>query len=258
MSGRAAPPPSVLAVYAHPDDESLVAGGILARHAAAGARTAVVTATWAADSHRARELTDALRILGAGTPRMLGYADLHVPASAPGRPRFRDAPLAETVERVVAHVRDFRPDVIVTHDALGSSRHPDHVHTHHVALLASHAAGFGELYPRAGPPWQPSALYLATHPESAAAVLAGLVAGVGKRLHTVPDARVSAAVDVRPWVDRKWAAIRAHRSEAARSRSLPALLGTLSARDREAVLGTEYFIRRDLVPARRGLRELTV
>lgn len=78
------PVPSLLAVFAHPDDESLSAGGVLARHAAAGARTAVVTATWAADTPRAAELAEALRILGAGKPRMLGYADARVPRSAPG------------------------------------------------------------------------------------------------------------------------------------------------------------------------------
>ncbi|MBB4927471.1 LmbE family N-acetylglucosaminyl deacetylase [Kitasatospora kifunensis] len=81
--GAAMPVPSLLAVFAHPDDESLSAGGVLAQHAAAGARTAVVTATWAADTHRGAELAEALRILGAGEPRMLGYADAHVPQSAP-------------------------------------------------------------------------------------------------------------------------------------------------------------------------------
>ncbi|MEW1633530.1 PIG-L family deacetylase [Streptomyces sp. NPDC093801] len=249
--------PSILAVYAHPDDESLVAGGVLAKHAAAGARTAVVTATWAADSHRAAELADALTHLCAGKPRMLGYADLRVPDSAPGQPSFVDSPLDETVERLVAHVREFRPDLIVTHDAHGSSGHPDHIHTHRVALLAAHAAGIPGVFPQAGPPWQPRALYLSTHPESASSGLAGLVAGVGKRLHTVPDDLVTAAVDVRPWMDRKWAAIRAHRSETARSRSLPALLNGLSASEREAVLGTEHFIRRDLVSTHRDLPELT-
>ncbi|EFG03947.1 putative integral membrane protein (plasmid) [Streptomyces clavuligerus] len=67
-------------VFAHPDDESLLAGGVLARHADRGARTGVVTATWASDSPRAAELTDALTVLGAGPPRMLGYG---TPATRP-------------------------------------------------------------------------------------------------------------------------------------------------------------------------------
>ncbi|MBZ2197380.1 PIG-L family deacetylase [Ruania sp. N2-46] len=75
---------SVLAVFAHPDDESLSAGGMLASRAAAGARVGVVTATWGADSQRASELADALSVLGAGEPRMLGYGDYRRPTeSAP-------------------------------------------------------------------------------------------------------------------------------------------------------------------------------
>lgn len=53
------PLPSLLGVFAHPDDEALLAGGVLAQHAASGSRTAVVTSTWAPDSHRAAELADA-------------------------------------------------------------------------------------------------------------------------------------------------------------------------------------------------------
>lgn len=67
--------PSLLGVFAHPDDESLLAGGVLAQHAAAHARTAVVTMTWAPDSPRAAELANALDALGAGPPRLLGYGD---------------------------------------------------------------------------------------------------------------------------------------------------------------------------------------
>ncbi|MFF1658364.1 PIG-L deacetylase family protein [Streptomyces sp. NPDC058255] len=112
-----APRRSLLGVFGHPDDESLLAGGVLAQHAAAGAATAVVTATWAPDSHRAGELVDALDILGAGRPRMLGFADARIPDSAPGRPRLCDAPLEEVAGLIVEHIRAVRPQVVVTHDA---------------------------------------------------------------------------------------------------------------------------------------------
>ncbi|MGW1987789.1 PIG-L deacetylase family protein [Streptomyces collinus] len=211
--------PSLLAVFAHPDDESLSAGGVLARHAAAGARTAVVTATWAAGTGRAAELAEALRILGAGKPRLLGYADARVPQSAPGCQRLCDAPLDEAVRRLVAHIREFRPDIMVTHDAYGGlPGHPDHVHTHRVTMLAAQAAGLGQLSPDAGAPWQPCALYLATHPHSAVPTLRDVI-GARKAVYSVPDEQVTATVDVGPWMRQKIAAVLAHRSEVERGAS---------------------------------------
>ncbi|MFE9929307.1 PIG-L deacetylase family protein [Streptomyces sp. NPDC005533] len=244
---------SLLGVFAHPDDESLLAGGVLARQAASGGRTAVVTATWTPGSHRAAELADALHVLGAGEPRLLEYADARVPESASGRPRFIDAPLDEAVARLVRHVRAFRPDVVVTHDDYGQlTGHPDHVHTHRVTLLAVHAAGLEHLYPEAGEPWQPGSLCLATHPHSGVGELGGLLAGVGKAVRSVPDERVTETVDVRPWLDRKWAAITAHRSEVQRHRSLPGILARLPADARGRILATEWFTRLAVRPSPGG------
>ncbi|WP_329448898.1 PIG-L family deacetylase (plasmid) [Streptomyces sp. NBC_01426] len=259
--------PSLLAVFAHPDDEALVAGGVLAQHAAAGARTAVVTATWAPDTGRAAELTHALRVLGAGKPRMLGYADLRVPDSAPGRPRLCDVPREQVVERLVAHIRAVRPQVIVTHDAFGSG-HPDHVRTHEVVLEAARTAGIAGLHSHADRPWQPSAVYGATHPCSESGALDGLLATVGKRLHTVQNDMAHAAVDIRPWLDRKIAAIldrkiaaiMAHSSETARERSLPGLLARLPGPERDAIVAMEFFTRLDAgyLPGPDRLEFLTV
>ncbi|MFE1314728.1 PIG-L family deacetylase [Streptomyces sp. NPDC058755] len=251
------PMPSLLAVFAHPDDESLSAGGVLARHAAAGARVGVVTATWAADTPRAAELADALRILGAGAPRMLGYADARVPQSAPGGARFCDAPLDEAVGRLVTHIRDFRPEIMVTHDAYGGlTGHPDHVHTHRVAVLAAQAAGLEQLYPDAGAPWQPRALYLATHPHSAVPALRDVV-GVHKAVYSVPDERVTATVDVGPWMEQKIAAVLAHRTEVERG-AVPGLIAGLSQESRERLFCTEWYIRHSLDPAPAARTELTV
>ncbi|MGW2747826.1 PIG-L family deacetylase [Streptomyces sp. NPDC001450] len=250
------PVPSLLAVFAHPDDESLFAGGVLARHAAAGARVGVVTATWAAGTVRAAELADALRILGAGTPRMLGYADARVPQSAPGSARFCDAPLDEAVGRLVTHIRDFRPEIVVTHDAYGGlTGHPDHVHTHRVAVLAAQAAGLERLYPDAGAPWQPRALYLATHPHSAVSALADVV-GVHKAVYSVPDEQVTAIVDVGPWMEQKVAAVLAHRTEVERG-AVPGLIAGLPQEGRERLFATEWYIRHALVPAPATQTELT-
>ncbi|MEV5340150.1 PIG-L family deacetylase [Streptomyces sp. NPDC052676] len=236
--------PSLLAVFAHPDDEALLAGGVLAQHHAAGARTAVVTATWAPDSRRAPELADSLAVLGAGIPRLLGYNDARNSEAAPGRPRLVEAPLDEAVGRLVAHIRDFRPGIVVGHDALGQlTGHPDHVRTHQITLLAVEAAGLAHLYPEAGPPWQPAALYAATHPESGVGLLRPLLEGAGKSVLAVPDSYVTTSVDVTPWADVKWRAILAHRGEVARERALPGILARLPETDRTRIIQTEHFTR---------------
>lgn len=249
--------PSVLGVFAHPDDESLLAGGVLAQHAAAGACTAVVTATWAPDSPRAAELADALAVLGAGAPRMLGYRDARNASSAPGQSRWCDVNLDEAIAQVVSHIRQIRPAVVVTHDVLGQlTGHPDHRRTHQVTLLAVEAAALA-LYPESGEPWQTSALYTATHPDSGIDGLGPLLQGVGKTLLSVPDTYATATVDVTAWLDQKWAAICSHRSQVEGERPLPALLSRLDGDSRARILSTEYFTRLRLAPEAPGLQSLT-
>ncbi|MFJ8390311.1 PIG-L deacetylase family protein [Streptomyces sp. NPDC094438] len=238
--------PSLLGVFAHPDDESLSAGGVLARHAEAGARTAVITATWAETTHRAEELADALRILGAGEPRLLGYADARAPQSAPDRARWVEAPLDEAVRHLVAHIREFRPDIVVTHDAYGGlTGHPDHVHTHRVTVLAVQAAGMEYLCPEAGTPWTPSALYLATHPHSAARDMGARLVRKGRAMYSIPDEQISATIDVRPWLEQKLRAVMAHRSEVERG-ALPGRLAALTPAAREELMATEWYLRHAL------------
>ncbi len=243
-------PKALLGVFAHPDDESLLAGGVLAQHAAEGARTGVVTATWAADSRRAPELADALTTLGAGAPRMLGYADARNPESAPGQARLIDAPLDEAIGHLVAHIREFQPDIVVGHDALGQlTGHPDHRRTHQITRLAVDAAALPHLYPGAGEPWQPTAFYAATHPVSGVSRLGPLLESVGKTILAVPDSHVTATVDVGPWAAVKWRAICAHRGEVAAQRPLPGLLARLPQDARDDIIRTEYFTRLTPEPA---------
>ncbi|WP_282697641.1 PIG-L family deacetylase [Streptomyces sp. CC208A] len=251
--------PSLLAVFAHPDDESLLAGGVLAQHHAAGARTAVVTATWAPASRRAPELAETLAVLGAGVPRLLGYGDARNAESAPGEHRLIDAPLDEAIGRLVAHIRDFKPEIVVTHDAVGQlTGHPDHVRTHQITLLAVEAAGLAHLHPEAGPPWQPAALYAATHPESGVGPLRPLLEGVGKTVLAVPDSYVTTSVDVTPWADVKWRAILAHRGEVTRVRPLPGILDRVPEADRVRIIQTEHFTRLTPGPTKSAPDRLTV
>ncbi|ATZ22004.1 Mycothiol S-conjugate amidase [Streptomyces lavendulae subsp. lavendulae] len=106
---------------------------------------------------------------------MLGYADLRVSKSSPGRARLCDAIQEEAVNRLIAHIRAVQPQVIVTHDAFGSG-HPDHVRTHEVVRQAALAAGIEGVRPAAGRPWRAGAVYGAAYPRSESAVLDALLA----------------------------------------------------------------------------------
>ncbi|MFC4007046.1 PIG-L family deacetylase [Nonomuraea purpurea] len=237
---------SVLCVHAHPDDEAIWTGGTLAKYAEEGAKTAVVTCTWAEGTVRAKELANSLEILGAGEPRLLGYADGGKAESAPGAPRFLDVPFDEAVGRVVEHIRDVRPDVVLTYDGYGSYGHPEHVYAHRVTMAAVEAAGYDQLYPGTGEPWRPHALYLATMPRSVVLAQWRDVFGAdpqpGQMLPGVPDDHVSAHIDVSPWAERKWAALQAHESEVGRGASMT-LLTALPEPARAVMLSNEWYRR---------------
>lgn len=232
-----------MCVHAHPDDECIATGGILLRAAAEGIRTAVVTCTGGerGEIHnmdeaeirprlrevREEELTKALALLGAGQPRFLGYVDSGMmgtegnadPAS------FWQAPLDEAIARLVAQIREFRPDVLVTYDAFGGYGHPDHLQTHRVALLAAEACNVAALYPDAGEPWRIRKVYLGSFPKSAIFRAAtefaarGLPSPFGEfeRVEDVPmgvpDEELGAVVDVRDHLDRKMGALHQHVSQ---------------------------------------------
>ncbi|MER7213593.1 PIG-L family deacetylase [Streptosporangium sp. NPDC020072] len=210
-------------MHAHPDDEAIWTGGTLARYADEGATTAVVTCTGADAPQRVEELERSLEILGAGKPRLLGYTGL-----ANGTPRFRQAPFDEAVGRVVEHIREFRPDIVITYDGYGAYGHPEHVHAHRVTVAAVEAAGYDQLYRDAGTPWRPRALYLATLPRSVVIAQWQAVFGTppepGQTLPGVPDEEITTRLDVGPWAERKLAAMRAHDSEVKRGGSLTMLL----------------------------------
>lgn len=240
-------PATAMFVHAHPDDESLWTGGTTARLVDAGVCVSVVCCTWAEGTPRHTELQRAVAVLGTPPAVALGYADGGFPESAPGAPRLVDAHLEEQVARVATQIRRQRPDVVVTYDAYGIYGHPDHIHTHRVTLAAVEAAATSSLYPEAGPAWAVASIYLATMPLSVMERIGPHIGGGEGPPRGTPDAQVDDVVDVRPWVDRKWAAIGEHRSELDRSTALRTLRATDDA-TRRRLLGTEYFLRRDLVP----------
>jgi len=176
----------LMAVHAHPDDESITTGGTLARCAAEGVATCLVTCT---DGRygpvnpelgltlspdglaiaRAAELRSAAAVLGVGEVRQLGYHDSGMTGAAENQAghAFWSQPADAAVGRVVEAIRSFRPHVVISYDPYGGTGHPDHVATHRATLLAVEAAAEEHAYPGAGASWTVSRLFYPVFPISA-------------------------------------------------------------------------------------------
>jgi N-acetyl-1-D-myo-inositol-2-amino-2-deoxy-alpha-D-glucopyranoside deacetylase len=233
---------SLLAVQPHPDDESITMGGTLARYSAEGVRTTLVTATRGEvgeildkeldpaeaaprlASIREAELRNAMKLLGVGEVLFLGYED----SGMAGLPRNREpqtfwqADEEEAIGRLIQIVRRVKPQVIVTQNEFGGYAHPDHIKTHRVAIGAFFYAGDSKRFP-GGEPFRPSKLYYNAIPKSQLRRMGEVMqrAGVENRFSTdgepppfaVSDDRVTTWLDVEPYIDKKLAAMRAHRTQ---------------------------------------------
>lgn len=172
---------ALLAVLAHPDDESFGIGGTLARYAREGVDVHVAIATdgvagsviddYAADidqlvAVRTKELEAAVQVLG-GTLHMFCYRDSgYVGDPANDHPEaFIQIDETEATERVVKLIREIKPQVIITHDETGGYFHPDHIQCWKIATAAFYAAPDASQYPEIGPdPFQPDRLYYTALP----------------------------------------------------------------------------------------------
>ncbi|MGE3536445.1 MAG: mycothiol conjugate amidase Mca [Candidatus Tectimicrobiota bacterium] len=167
----------LLAIHAHPDDESSKGGGSIARYTAEGVGTVLVCCTGgeagsilnpALDQPdikerlpdiRRQELLAATTHLGYQRVWMLGYRDSNMPASGePGT--FAAAPLDESVRLLVRLIRHERPHVVVTYsDNQRGYQHPDHLRVHDASVPAYAAAADPTFHPELGAPWAPQKLY---------------------------------------------------------------------------------------------------
>ena len=147
----------LMAVHAHPDDESSKGAATTARYAAEGHRVLVVTLTGGElgdilnpamdlpEVHgriaevRRDEMAKAAEILGV-EHTWLGYHDSGLPSGDPLPPLpegcFALAPLEGPTERLVRVIREFRPHVMTTYDENGGYPHPDHIRCHEVSVAA--------------------------------------------------------------------------------------------------------------------------
>jgi len=236
----------LMAVHAHPDDESSKGAATMARYSDEGVDVLVVTCTGGERGSilnpamdrpdvlermaeiRAAEMARAREILGVHQ-EWLGFVDSGLPEGDPAPPLpegcFALQPVEVGAARLVEVIRRFRPHVMTTYDENGGYPHPDHVMTHNVSVAAFDAAGDPERYPEAGEPWQPLKLYyqmtftkarvLALHE---AMVTRGLDSPYAEWLEHWSDhhdlsARVTTRVPCGDWFERRDAALIAHATQ---------------------------------------------
>jgi N-acetyl-1-D-myo-inositol-2-amino-2-deoxy-alpha-D-glucopyranoside deacetylase len=265
---------TLLCVHPHPDDESIACGGVLARAAATGARTVVVTCTGGeagenlagADlgdedltTHRRREMADAIAALGVHEHVWLGYRDSGMVGTDtndhPGS--FHRADLEEAATRLAAIVRRVRPDVVVSDDERGTYGHPDHVKANRVTVRAVELAADPDA-DVPGDPWQVAKRYVHTLTRSRlweahrTLTAEGLsspfgdddVASVDELPFGTPDEQLTTVVDVGPWLATKRAGLLAHRSQIGPDSFFLNTPDELASR----IFGTEEFVLEEGTP----------
>jgi N-acetylglucosamine malate deacetylase 2 len=222
----------LLLSFAHPDDETFLAGGVCAKYASLGAKVVLSTATLGESGKagdppvctpedlpavREGELRAAAAILGIHEVHLLGYRDREL-ASAPAD-RIR--------AQLVQHIRSARPAVVVTFDPQGANQHPDHIAISRFTSDAVAAAADGRWFPEAGE----------------AHDVRRLVWVPGRRpwewLRDPELARRGGAdfvVDIAPWRERKLEALRVHRTQRASVER-----NFLAHADIDRLLGAEVF-----------------
>ena len=170
---------ALLAVLAHPDDESFGPGGTLALYASRGVQVHLLCATRGEvgtvapelmaghatiGDLRQTELECAAGHLGLTGVHFLGYRDSGMPGSPDNsHPRaLAAAPIEQVASAVVEWIRRIRPQVVITFDPIGGYRHPDHIACHNATVLAFEAAGDAARFPASLPAYRPARLYFHT------------------------------------------------------------------------------------------------
>ena len=247
--------PLLLAVFAHPDDETFGPGGSLAKYAASGVRVHYACATKGEAGEapaelltgyedlaelRTTELECAARFLGIEQVHFLGYRDSGMPASPDNLhpSSLQQAPDQEVIGKIVAVIRQIRPQVIVTFDPHGAYGHPDHIKIHRAATEAFHAAADPDRFPEQGAqglqPHQPQRLYYTAFPRRILRFWLWLLPLVGKDpshfgvnqdidLRAVAEwnPEITTRINVRPYLPAKLKAAACYQSQTAPMRDFP-------------------------------------
>jgi LmbE family N-acetylglucosaminyl deacetylase len=198
---------ALVLLLAHPDDESFLAAGTIAKCVEAGIRVGLLCATRGERGKtsdlctveelaqvREAELREASRILGIHELELLPYQDQ----------QLVQAPVDEIRRSVVRIIRRMRPQVVLTFDPEGSNQHTDHIAISRFAMDGIAAAADGRWYPGEGQAWQVDR------------VLWPAMIRVWELEHMKDRAMcpgVDFLIDISEYQERKEAALKAHRTQ---------------------------------------------
>ena len=249
---------TLMAVHAHPDDEVISTGGILARYAGERVRTVVVICTDGSQGFgpggaqpgepghdrdavaktRREELKRSCFVLGVDHLEMLGYRDSGMAGWAGNDEpdAFCNMPVERAAEAIAELIDRYEPQVVVTYDENGGYGHPDHIQTHRVAMAALDRSA------------NPAKVYFTARSRTSAERMAELrerlrlPARPGRPPRAVPvgvpDDRITTVVDTRMVLDKKRAALEAHASQLADT-----VWVKVSDEDFAELFGQESFVR---------------
>jgi LmbE family N-acetylglucosaminyl deacetylase len=171
----------LLAVFAHPDDESFGIGGTLALYSQRNVDISLICATRGEAGNfpdalqrdgrdlatlREDELLCAADVLGLKRVEFLDYRDSGMTGSSDNNHRgnLMNASIDEVAAKITRHIRSIRPDVVITFNSQGGYQHPDHIAIYKATVEAYNAAGEPDRYPDGLEPYTPKKLYYATFP----------------------------------------------------------------------------------------------
>jgi len=171
---------TILSVLAHPDDESFGMGGTLAMYAENGTDVHLICATRGEAGEvdpefldgqpsiahlRETELHCAVDKLGLKEVKLLSYRDSGMTGSPDNSnpEALINAPQDQVAKEIAEHIRQIKPQVILTFDPIGGYRHPDHIFVHQAATKAFYLAG-DPAFKSSYPPFKPGKLYYHTIP----------------------------------------------------------------------------------------------
>jgi LmbE family N-acetylglucosaminyl deacetylase len=231
---------SLLAIFAHPDDEAFGTGGTIARYAAEGVKTYLVCATRGEVGEisdpslatpetlgqvREAELRCATETMGVCELIFLDYRDSGMAGTSENQdPRaFINAPAKEVIARLVAIIRRLRPQVVLTFEPFGGYGHPDHIAIHCHTVAAFDAAADASYAPELGAPWQAKRLFYTAIPRSFFLEMRSRMAALGLDTSDLdrfedprvgwPDELVNVRINVSGNVQSKWEALNCHRTQ---------------------------------------------